>query len=182
MSARVFGTPTCPSPVCLLAASCLSSHPAVKAHDATCAFGACWWLFWTRPVSSSSRECDRCVNVVALVCSRPPRRIIYAGKSPYKVFLSHSRRKWEPRFFHAWHFFGLTMCCHSQCVGAGGVTVCREKTLFLSIFLYGVRQTASPLSHGSVLKERDQTVRWLTAAADIYQPSASFWPPASEEK
>lgn len=35
MSACVFRTPTCPSPVCLLAAACLSSHPAVKAHDAT---------------------------------------------------------------------------------------------------------------------------------------------------
>lgn len=48
------------------------------------------------------------------------------------------------------------------------------KTLFLSIFLYGVRQTASPLSHGPVLKEPDQTGHWLTAAADIYQPSATF--------
>lgn len=60
-----------------------------------------------------------------------------------------------------------------QCVGAAGVSVCWEKTLFLSILLYGVRQTASPLSHGPVLKEPDQTVRWLTAA-DIYQPSATF--------
>lgn len=51
-----------------------------------------------------------------------------------------------------------------------------------SLFLYSFKQTASPLSHGSILKEQDQTVHWLTDAADIYQPSASVWPLASKGK
>lgn len=71
--ACVFRTPTCLSPVCLLAAS---GFPAVKAHDAISASVTCWWSFWPRPRLRNMIA----VNVVALVCSCPQDGLYTQGK------------------------------------------------------------------------------------------------------
>lgn len=160
----------------------LPASPAVKAHDAIRASVACWWSFWTRLISSSSRECDGCECGCARLFPSPKTDYIRREKahiwfSSLTAVGNENHVSFMPDISWALQCVAILSVLEREESQSAG----RKHSFFLSFLTVSgrllLRWVTAPFSKSQI----KQCAGWLLLLIFISHLPL-FWPLASKEK